>query len=300
MPVDIKCIRESAASLRELVVTKSKERPIFYHLLRRYGNEGLVALRPSRKKGVGAFMCMPADLELCLRLDQWDQDFLKLSNELQNVGQRVEEVCSDLGDALVARHRLTALAHFLGVQSVDYRGENSIQQGQMPDLAKCDSLTRFVIRHVFQEGQIMALPAAPSASLLRRAMGQTLGQIDWPQEAASVLLDLRKCLRYMQTLITDAITLKRNVVPVDCVCCFLLIEPIGILERPKALLWESALGRALQGWLGNRIVGGEYTSNDPMTPFDPAFSMDPEFRVFRPGSGQTHKPGSHRDGRGHR
>ena len=150
------------------------------------------------------------------------------------------------------------------------------------------------------------IPLEPPSGMDGRELAcfvcKTLRSVDWDDTAATFLSAMRELLAQLLVVVPSRVKpVRENYSPlIDPVppwtpyCLFALVLPDWV-AKPWRERWTYINGWAT-AWLGRNT--GDWKGRSGA--FDADLATETEYRVRRPGSGQTRKPGSHMDNTGHR
>lgn len=279
-------------------------RLIAHGLLRRLSARHTLGLEPDTDDLAGVRE-LPIDLLGLLQHPSWEPEIEQFTVQCSQAGKSVMLLTRAKGD--MWRHA----AAFLNAPGIA-----DLQVLQMPDTATADehpahqllyqlqrndSLAAQVVQAVFQLNVQLDLPDSPSECLVRQHILDVTRGIDWDEECAELRQQVLDVLKNLRLSCDKSTQLKRVRGPAwYAAAAFLLVwyrrerRAVGV-DSPQSLQWF------LDRWLSN--PGDGAVEPDPVPPstmpFNPAFSMPADYRVYTPGSGQTRAPGSRRNNRGH-
>jgi hypothetical protein len=250
---------------------------------------------------------MPADLREFLTDSGWTGEVERLSEKVTRAAESLLFVLEAVLRPTVDTSTIRFVARFLELGDFAPRVSNpapEIDQAvaeRIRQLEALDGLVVYYFRRLLGEHKPADLPSAPSADMIRAVVQDLVEYADIVGSSAGFGRELLRLIDDLRTSVTQSFMLRGGIYPYECACCCLYVEPIGRDEDSILHQLGGQLNRSFQNWVPETAFkGGSSSRLTSSSSFDPTFAMDPQNRVFRPGSGQTRKPGSHRDGRSHR
>lgn len=239
----------------------------------------------------------------------WEEECRCIADSIRQFGQTVRVASSQ------SRNEFEGILFIAGILRDEWKGRSMAasvddvaaiapQMGNGLRILHESRIVRREVCRAFNGHIIMEPRSGMDRSELAAFVLRALQSVDWEDSADHFLSDMCRFIDAVREALPRAIRpVSGELAPHFCEmppwgpsAIFLLTMPATLESSRLKRYWiaEQWGGR----WLGPRAQCRSASSST--TPFDALLAMDDEYRVSRPGSGQTRKPGSHRDGTGHR